>query len=110
MFDLNRDIYGFIETTSSRFCPEPTMSILTSRSTDTGAASPWGQSAAGLVRWVAALPFGLMAAMMTTWYRRATIKALRELDDHTLRDIGLTRLDLEDALRDTSSLDLWLQL
>jgi uncharacterized protein YjiS (DUF1127 family) len=27
-----------------------------------------------------------------------------------LRDIGLTRADIEDALRDRSSLDLWMQV
>jgi uncharacterized protein YjiS (DUF1127 family) len=78
------------------------MSILTNPSTDAVVAGLW----AGLVRWVTAWPLKLM----TNWHRRATIEALRELDDHTLRDIGLTRFDIEDAMRDKSTLDVWLQL
>jgi uncharacterized protein YjiS (DUF1127 family) len=79
-----------------------TMSILINRSPTTVAPSRW----IGLVRSGAAWPL----ALMTYWHRRATIKTLRELDDHTLRDIGLTRADLEDALRDRSSPDLWMQI
>jgi uncharacterized protein YjiS (DUF1127 family) len=79
-----------------------TMTILSNRSATTVAPSPW----AGLARRVAAWPL----ALMTSWHRRATIKTLRQLDDHTLRDIGLTRADIEDALCDRSSLDLWLQV
>ncbi|WP_407155532.1 DUF1127 domain-containing protein [Bradyrhizobium sp. STM 3557] len=75
-----------------------TMSILTNRSPTTVPPSPW----TGLVRWGTAWPL----ALMSYWHRRATIKTLRELDDHTLRDIGLTRADLDDALQDRSSLDL----
>jgi uncharacterized protein YjiS (DUF1127 family) len=82
------------------------MSILTSRSIDTTAAG----SGAGLLRWVAAWSLRLMTTLMASWHRRATIKALRELDDHTLRDIGVTRSDIEGVLRDKSSLDVWLQL
>ena len=78
------------------------MAILTTRSTASVASTSW----AGLARRVAAWPHGLM----TLWHRRATIKALRELDDHTLRDIGLTRADIEDAMRDKSSVGLWLQV
>jgi uncharacterized protein YjiS (DUF1127 family) len=47
---------------------------------------------------------------MSYWHCRAAIKTLRELDDHTLRDIGLTRADIEDALCDRSSADLWMQI
>jgi len=79
-----------------------TMSILTDRSPTTVARGP----RTGLVRWSMAWPL----ALMSYWHRRATIKTLRELDDHTLRDIGLTRADLEDALRDRSSADLWMQI
>jgi uncharacterized protein YjiS (DUF1127 family) len=78
------------------------MTILSNRSPTTVAPSLW----TGLVRWGTAWPL----ALMSYWHRRATIKMLRELDDHTLRDIGLTRADLEDALRDRSSLDLWLRV
>jgi len=79
-----------------------TMTILSNRSSTTVAPS----LRAGLVRRIAAWPL----ALMTYWHRRATIKALRELDDHSLRDIGLTRADIEDALRDRSSLDLWMHV
>ena len=34
------------------------------------------------------------------WVRRATIKTLRELDDHALRDIGLARDQIESAIRE----------
>jgi uncharacterized protein YjiS (DUF1127 family) len=141
MFHLNRDIYGFIQTASSRFCPEQcrsdlangaggehrhlrrrsraaaqqgagdntpetTMAILTTRSPDTAATDPW----IGLVRKVAAWPAALITGLMVSWHHRATVKTLRELDDHTLRDIGLTRADIEDALRERSSADRWTQL
>jgi uncharacterized protein YjiS (DUF1127 family) len=78
------------------------MSILSSPLT--GAFAPTQRM--GWARRLAAWPLALMAH----WHRRATIKALQELDDRTLRDIGLTRADLQEALRDTSSLDLWLQI
>lgn len=32
-----------------------------------------------------------MQAVVSYWHRRAAIKALHELDDRALRDIGLTR-------------------
>jgi uncharacterized protein YjiS (DUF1127 family) len=78
------------------------MAILITRSPETLASDRW----AGLARRVTSWPLGLM----TYWHRRATIKALRELDDHSLRDIGLTRADIEDAMRDRASLKLWLQV
>ena len=78
------------------------MAILITRSTEPVASDRW----AGLARRVAAWPLGLM----TYWHRRATIKALQELDDHTLRDIGLTRADIEDVMRDKTSLAVWLQV
>jgi uncharacterized protein YjiS (DUF1127 family) len=78
------------------------MSILTSRS-----AGPLDRGLlAGSLRWIAAWPLRLM----THWHRRATIRVLRELDDATLRDVGLTRADIDEAARDRSSLDLWLQV
>jgi uncharacterized protein YjiS (DUF1127 family) len=82
------------------------MAILTTRSPDTFAPDLW----TGLVRRFAAWPAALMTALLVSWHRRATIKALQELDDHTLRDIGLTRADVDDAKRDRSSADLWMQL
>jgi uncharacterized protein YjiS (DUF1127 family) len=82
--------------------PEMTMTILSNRSPTTVAPSLW----TGLVRWGTAWPL----ALMSYWHRRVTIKTLRELDDHTLRDIGVTRADVEHALRDRSSLDVRLQV
>ncbi|WP_245286589.1 DUF1127 domain-containing protein [Bradyrhizobium sp. ARR65] len=35
---------------------------------------------------------------MTHSHRRATIKALQELDDRELRDIGLLRSQIEDVI------------
>jgi uncharacterized protein YjiS (DUF1127 family) len=37
-------------------------------------------------------------ALATFWERRAAIKALRELDDRQLRDIGLARCHIERAV------------
>ena len=38
--------------------------------------------------------------------RRAAIKALRQLDDRELRDIGITRSHIEDAVRGLADTDL----
>ncbi len=37
-------------------------------------------------------------ALATYWERRAAIKALRQLDDRQLRDIGLSRCHIERAV------------
>ena len=37
-------------------------------------------------------------ALATYWERRAAIKTLRELDDRALRDIGLARCHIEQAV------------
>jgi uncharacterized protein YjiS (DUF1127 family) len=37
--------------------------------------------------------------VLTYWARRETIKMLRELDDHQLRDIGLPRHQIESAVK-----------
>ena len=37
-------------------------------------------------------------AVMSYWARRAAIKALRELDDRALRDIGIARCHIETAV------------
>jgi len=52
-------------------------------------------SFAGVLRWIAR--FG--RALMLHWYRRAAVKSLSELDDRALRDIGLQRCHIEDAVR-----------
>jgi uncharacterized protein YjiS (DUF1127 family) len=43
--------------------------------------------------------FGAWAhALVAYWHRRAAIKALRQLDDRALRDIGLARCHIEAAV------------
>jgi uncharacterized protein YjiS (DUF1127 family) len=37
--------------------------------------------------------------VLTFWARRETIKMLRELDDHQLRDIGLPRHQIESVIK-----------
>jgi uncharacterized protein YjiS (DUF1127 family) len=49
----------------------------------------------GFVRWTAARVNTLAAY----WVRREAIKALRQLDDRELRDIGLARCHIEVAVR-----------
>jgi uncharacterized protein YjiS (DUF1127 family) len=36
---------------------------------------------------------------MSAWARRETVKMLRELDDHQLRDIGLPRHQIESVVK-----------
>ena len=48
----------------------------------------------------------LVHAVMTYWHRRAAIKALHELDDRALRDIGLARCHIEAAVRGVPDPDL----
>ncbi|MGF6313201.1 uncharacterized protein YjiS (DUF1127 family) [Bradyrhizobium sp. i1.8.4] len=43
-------------------------------------------------------------ALATYWVRREAIKTLRQLDDRTLRDIGISRCQIEPAV--TGDLDL----
>jgi len=54
---------------------------------------------------VPAMPGGLIRrfemgahALVAYWHRRAAIKALRQLDDRALRDIGLARCHIEAAV------------
>ena len=37
--------------------------------------------------------------VLTFWARRTTIRMLRELDDHQLRDIGLPRHQIESVIK-----------
>jgi uncharacterized protein YjiS (DUF1127 family) len=39
-----------------------------------------------------------LRALLEHWNRRAAVKALSELDDHALHDIGLLRSQIEDAV------------
>jgi uncharacterized protein YjiS (DUF1127 family) len=51
-------------------------------------------SSGGLVRWIEAGAHALLAYLG----RRAAIKTLRELDDRALRDIGISRCQIESAV------------
>ena len=48
----------------------------------------------GFVRWIGIRAYALAAR----WERRAAINALRERDDRELRDIGLSRCQIEAAV------------
>ena len=61
-----------------------TMSSTATEPATTGAS-------AGLIRWIGACA----RAYVAYWDRRAAIKALGELDDRSLRDIGLARCHIE---------------
>ncbi|WP_291532242.1 DUF1127 domain-containing protein [Bradyrhizobium sp. UBA2491] len=43
---------------------------------------------------------------MTYWVRRDAIKMLRQLDDRTLRDIGISRCQIETAVTGNFDLEL----
>ncbi|CAN7329615.1 DUF1127 domain-containing protein [Bradyrhizobium sp. LjRoot220] len=59
-------------------------------------------SSGGLLR-----RFGIWAHAIAVYLdRRAAIKALRQLDDRELRDIGLNRSQIEDAVRGLADPDL----
>jgi uncharacterized protein YjiS (DUF1127 family) len=55
-----------------------------------GSGAP-GESGRRLSCWI--------TRVMTYWARRETIKMLRELDDHQLRDIGLPRHQIESTVK-----------
>ena len=64
------------------------------------AAQPSIPTFGGIIRWA-----GKGAHALATWLdRRRAIKALRELDDRALRDIGIHRSHIEAAV--TGDLDL----
>jgi len=45
-------------------------------------------------------------ALATYWMRREAIKTLRQLDDRTLRDIGISRCHIENAVAGDFRLEL----
>ncbi|UGY15967.1 DUF1127 domain-containing protein [Bradyrhizobium septentrionale] len=45
-------------------------------------------------------------ALATHWVRREAIKTLRQLDDRTLRDIGISRCQIEPAVAGDLDLEL----
>ncbi|MBR0896382.1 DUF1127 domain-containing protein [Bradyrhizobium tropiciagri] len=45
-------------------------------------------------------------ALVGHWMRREAIKALRQLDDRTLRDIGISRCQIEPAVAGDLDLEL----
>ena len=59
-----------------------------SSSIRSGSAGEWGRRLAAC-----------MTRVMTYWARRETVKMLRELDDHQLRDIGLPRHQIESEVK-----------
>ena len=46
-----------------------------------------------------------MHAVAADWDRRAAMKALHQLDDRALRDIGLSRCQIESAVHGLDPLD-----
>jgi uncharacterized protein YjiS (DUF1127 family) len=64
-----------------------TMSSTTAPSTMPGASG-------GLIRWLETCANNLAAR----WVRREAIKALQQLDDRALRDIGISRCHIEAAV------------
>ncbi len=75
------------------------MSIMPRAATQSASAG----SLTGLARRFA----GFVDALIVYFHRRATIKALRELDDRELRDIGLLRCHIEAAVKGEANLELW---
>jgi uncharacterized protein YjiS (DUF1127 family) len=56
----------------------------------------------GFIRWIGICASGLAAYLE----RRAAFKALQEMDDRGLRDIGLGRCQIEDAVYGRANRDL----
>jgi len=56
----------------------------------------------------ASRPFAALARYFTNWRRRRKLYRISDLDDHLLEDIGLQRLEVEEALRLPLGLDpIW---
>jgi uncharacterized protein YjiS (DUF1127 family) len=58
-------------------------------------------SSAAPVRWMA----GCARALIAFWRRREAVRALQQMDDRGLRDIGLTRSHIEDAVRGNAQIE-----
>jgi uncharacterized protein YjiS (DUF1127 family) len=66
------------------------MSTMSPTATEPATTGP----SAGWIRWIAACAHAYVAY----WDRRTAIKALQELDDRALRDIGLARCHIDAAV------------
>lgn len=52
--------------------------------------------------------FAVVRRVVTNWWKRRTLRKLQDLDDHLLFDIGLSREELEAAVRLPLTVDpLW---
>jgi uncharacterized protein YjiS (DUF1127 family) len=70
------------------------MTTMSSASASSAASAAIPGMPGGLIR-----RFGMWThAFVAYWHRRAAIKALRQLDDRALRDIGLARCQIEAAV------------
>ena len=70
------------------------MTTMSSASASSAASAAIPGMPGGLIR-----RFGIWThAFVAYWHRRAAIKALRQLDDRALRDIGLARCHIEAAV------------
>jgi uncharacterized protein YjiS (DUF1127 family) len=49
--------------------------------------------------------FAAVRRALSNWWKRRTLRKLQDLDDHLLFDIGLTRDDIDRALRLPLSID-----
>ncbi len=74
------------------------MTAISSTATEPAASGMLG----GFVRWLGICANGLAAYLE----RRAAFKALQEMDDRGLRDIGLGRCQIEDAVYGRANRDL----
>jgi uncharacterized protein YjiS (DUF1127 family) len=49
--------------------------------------------------------FATLRRIVLNWWKRRTLRKLRDLDDYLLTDIGITRDELEEVLRMPLTLD-----
>jgi len=50
-------------------------------------------------------PFSVLRRLMSNWRKRRRLRDLGHLDDHALKDIGLTRADVQAVLGQPVSVD-----